>query len=72
MDITELPESAATVLCVLDCGLGMTCREISKETNLPIRTTRYALTILEKKGAIEKKFNFKDGRSVIYRLRCCI
>lgn len=67
--IENLPPSVKFVFKVLEFRGSLTQKEIIEETYLPSRTVRYALNRLMKRGIIEKRVNFKDGRQCLYAVK---
>lgn len=69
IDINNLPNSVVSILCALEDGGEMTRVELVKRTKLGPRAARYAILKLKGLGVLEEKFNFKDGRQKICRLK---
>jgi len=57
------------VFKVLQYNGALTQRQIILESNLPARTARYALALLDRNDFLEKRFNFKDARQILYRIK---
>ncbi len=66
--VRELPPSAKLVAKILEHNELLSQGEIAKETLLPPRTVRYALTRLDDAGVIEVQFCFSDARKRYYCL----
>ncbi|MCL7474746.1 MAG: helix-turn-helix domain-containing protein [Methanosarcinales archaeon] len=47
----------------------LTQKEIVRESYLPPRTVRYALSRLKDEGFLEERFYFKDARQSLYGIR---
>jgi DNA-binding transcriptional ArsR family regulator len=69
IDINNLPNSVVSIMCALEDGGEMTRVELAKRTKLSSRAARYAILKLKGMGVLEEKFNFKDGRQKICRLK---
>lgn len=67
--IEELPPSAKLVFKVLEYSGLLTQKEIVRESYLPPRTVRYALSRLKDEGFLEERFYFKDARQSLYGIR---
>ncbi|MFB6310123.1 MAG: MarR family transcriptional regulator [Salinirussus sp.] len=65
----ELPPSAKLVLKVLEYNGELTQRGLAKETRLPDRTVRHALSHLKDAGLLEERISFTDARRRVYSLR---
>jgi len=63
----DMPPSAKYVYKMLEIYGEATAKDLVKITGLPERTIRYALSILVKKGLVEKKTSLRDVRTNIYR-----
>jgi len=50
----------------------LTKKEIVRESYLPPRTVRYALSRLKDEGFLEERFYFKDARQSLYGIRTAI
>lgn len=68
--VRELPPSAKLVFKVLEMEGELTQKEIVDQTRMPSRTVRYALTELEHRGVVDKRFSFVDARQRLYSLTC--
>ncbi|MCQ8894644.1 MAG: ArsR family transcriptional regulator [Methanolinea sp.] len=66
---TDLPSSAKAVLVLLSDGKERTLNEIIGKVPFSPRTIRNALTRLREGGLIIAKFNFRDARKPLYRLK---
>lgn len=66
--IGDLPPSAKLVYITLRYEGKLTQKELTKETMLPERTTRYALNELVEAGVVSAHINFRDARQRIYVL----
>ena len=66
--VEEMPPSAKLVAKVLDCEGTLTTAELERETLLPARTVRYALSRLTDAGVVESRFAFADARRRRYTL----
>lgn len=64
-----LPSSAQAVFSLLGDGKERTLNEIIGQVAFSPRTIRNALNKLRKSGLIIAKFNFKDARKPLYRLK---
>jgi len=67
--IEDLPPSAKLVFKVLEYGGLLTQKEIVRESYLPPRTVRYALSRLKSEDFLEERFYFKDARQSLYGLK---
>lgn len=67
--IRDLPPSAKLVAKTLEYEGTQTQEQLVRETLLPPRTVRYALTRLEERGVIDVRFSFTDARKRLYTLR---
>ncbi|MCL7415007.1 MAG: MarR family transcriptional regulator [ANME-2 cluster archaeon] len=47
----------------------LTQKEIVRESYLPPRTVRYALSRLKNEGILEERFYFKDARQSLYGIK---
>ena len=63
-----LPPSAKLVLKVLEYHDFMTQREIIRETKLPPRTVRHALSKLVGEGLVTKHVSLRDSRQALFKL----
>ena len=68
MTIGHLPPSAKLVYTVLKPGRQMTQQEIIRETYLPDRTVRYALSRLKAENMLIERLHLVDARQSLYRL----
>lgn len=66
--VRGLPPSAKLVFKVLEMEGELTQRQLTERTLLPPRTVRYALSELEQRGVVEKRFSFADARQRCYSL----
>ncbi|MEM2934498.1 MAG: hypothetical protein QXL78_06180 [Methanocellales archaeon] len=57
------------MLKVLQYNGALTMQQIIFETTLPSRTARYAIALLDRNNFLEKHFNFKDARQILYRIK---
>jgi DNA-binding MarR family transcriptional regulator len=57
---------------VLEYSGLLTQKEIVRESYLPPRTVRYALSRLKDEGFLEERFYFKDARQSLYGIRTAI
>lgn len=64
----KLPLSAKFVFKILEYNGLLTQKEIAEESGLPNRTARYALSILDTEGLIEKRIH-RDARQTLYGLK---
>lgn len=64
-ELQEMPPSAKFVYKMLETEGPSTVKELASKTGLPQRTVRYALSILSKKGLVEKSAN-SWLRQVVY------
>ena len=64
-----LPSSARAVFSLLGDGQERTLNEIIGQVAFSPRTIRNALNKLRKSGLIIAKFNFKDARKPLYKLK---
>ncbi len=67
--IESLPSSAKAVYILLSDGRERTLNEIIGRVSFSPRTIRNALNRLRESGLIIAKFNFRDARKPLYRLR---
>jgi len=67
--IGKLPPSAKLVFKVLEANGQMTQKDIIRETVLPSRTVRYALSRLKDEQILMERFNFSDSRQSLYEIR---
>jgi DNA-binding MarR family transcriptional regulator len=67
--LRDLPPSAKLVAKVLDVHAPLDQAQLSKETLLPNRTTRYALKQLEDADLVTSQVNLRDVRKHVYELR---
>ncbi|MDF1556835.1 MAG: helix-turn-helix domain-containing protein [ANME-2 cluster archaeon] len=67
--IENLPPSAKLVFKVLEYSGSLTQKEIVRESYLPPRTVRYALSRLKNEGFLEERFYFKDARQSLYGIK---
>lgn len=66
--VRGMPPSAKLVFKVLEMEGELTQRQLTERTLLPARTVRYALSELEQRGVVEKRFSFADARQRCYSL----
>lgn len=66
--IEHLPPSAKLVYMVLKPGRQLTQKEIIRETYLPARTVRYALTRLKDEHVLIERLHLIDARQSLYGL----
>jgi transcription initiation factor IIE alpha subunit len=64
----KFPLSAKFVFKILEYNGLLTQKEIAEESGLPGRTVRYALTILDEEGLVEKRMH-RDARQTLYGLK---
>jgi len=67
-NIEHLPPSAKLVYMVLKPGRQLTQKEIIRETYLPARTVRYALTRLKDEHVLIERLHLVDARQSLYGL----
>jgi hypothetical protein len=68
MSIGHLPPSAKLVYTILKPDRQMTQKDIIRETYLPARTVRYALSRLKKEKVLTERLCFVDARQSLYGL----
>jgi len=66
--LQNLPPSAKLVFKTLEYEGNLTQAQLTKETLLPSRTVRYALTRLEDEQFITSQISFVDARQRVYSL----
>ncbi|HEY9246506.1 MAG TPA: helix-turn-helix domain-containing protein [Candidatus Methanoperedens sp.] len=67
--IEDLPPSAKLVFKILEQNGLLTQKQIMRESYLPPRTVRYALSRLKENALLEERFYFKDARQSLYGLK---
>jgi DNA-binding MarR family transcriptional regulator len=67
-NIEHLPPSAKLVYMILKPNRQMTQKDIIRETYLPARTVRYALSRLKEKKVLIERLYFVDARQSLYGL----
>ena len=67
-DIEHLPPSAKLVYTILKPDRQMTQKEIIRETYLPARTVRYALSRLKDEKVLIERLHLVDARQSLYGL----
>jgi len=67
-NIEHLPPSAKLVYTILKPDRQMTQKEIIRETYLPARTVRYALSRLKEENILIERLHFVDARQSLYGL----
>ncbi len=68
MNIGHLPPSAKLVYMILKPGRQLTQKEIIRETYLPARTVRYALSRLKDEKVLVERLHLVDARQSLYGL----
>ena len=66
--IGHLPPSAKLVYKVLETGGQFTQKDLIRETSLPVRTVRYALSRLKEEKILIERHYFIDARQSLYGL----
>ncbi len=66
--IGHLPPSAKLVYKVLETGGQFTQKDLIRETSLPARTVRYALSRLKEEEILIERHYFIDARQSLYGL----
>lgn len=66
--LSDLPPSAKLVYKVLEHNTALTQQQLAKETMLPKRTVRFAVTRLKEAGLVEGRISFRDARQSVYSL----
>ena len=66
--IGHLPPSARLVYKVLETGALLTQKDLIRETSLPSRTVRYAITRLKDEQVLIERHYFTDARQSLYEL----
>ncbi|WP_342765645.1 helix-turn-helix domain-containing protein [Methanolobus chelungpuianus] len=66
--LEKLPPSAKLVFNVLKANGQMTQKDIIRETVLPSRTVRYAISRLKDEQILMERFNFIDSRQSFYEI----
>jgi hypothetical protein len=64
-----LTPSARKVLEVLQDGNEYNLKTLTEMTGVCNRTTRFAVNLLRRNAFIVAKFNFRDARQLLYRLK---
>ncbi len=64
----HLTPSAMALLEVLCDGREYTFKDLTLHSPITPRTIRNAITLLRRQGLIIAKFNFRDGRQILYRI----
>lgn len=64
----HLPPSAKLVYTILKTNSPMTQKDIIRETYLPERTVRYALSRLKEENVLTEYLSITDARQSVYRL----
>ncbi|AEH61627.1 hypothetical protein Mzhil_1792 [Methanosalsum zhilinae DSM 4017] len=67
--IEDMPPSAKLVYKVLEYRGFLTPKEIARESQLPPRTVRYALSRLKGGNFLMEKFCFRDARQILYGVK---
>ncbi len=67
--IEHLPPSAKLVYTILKANRQMTQKDLIRETYLPPRTVRYALSRLKKENVLVERLHITDARQSLYGLR---
>ena len=67
----HLPPSAKLVYAVIRANRQMTQKEIIRESYLPERTVRYALSRLKAENVLTEYLSVADARQSLYRLAPC-
>lgn len=67
-ELKDLPPSAKLVFFVLKEHDSLTQKQLSKETLLPSRTVRYAISQLQEINAVDTQVSFRDARQQVYSL----
>jgi DNA-binding MarR family transcriptional regulator len=66
--IGHLPPSAKLVYTILKANRQMTQKDIIRESYLPERTVRYALSRLKEENVLTEYLSLADARQSLYRL----
>ena len=69
--IGHLPPSAKLVYAIIRANHQMTQKEIIRESYLPERTVRYALSRLKAENVLAEYLSVADARQSLYRLAQC-
>lgn len=64
----HLTPSALALLEVLCDGREYTFKDLTMNSPITPRTIRNAIALLRRQGLIVAKFNFRDGRQILYRI----
>ena len=67
VNAADMPPSAKFVLKILELKGPLTVKELAKETMLPERTVRYALSELLRRELVKRVISLRDARLVYYR-----
>jgi hypothetical protein len=67
--LEKLPPSAKLVFKTLEAKGQMTQKDIIRETILPPRTVRYAISRLKKENVLTERFYFIDSRQSLYDIK---
>jgi len=67
--LEKLPPSAKLVFKTLEANGQMTQKDIIRETILPSRTVRYALSRLKEEKILLERFYFLDSRQSLYEIK---
>ena len=67
--IEHLPPSAKLVYAILKANRQMTQKDLIRETYLPPRTVRYALSRLKQENILVERLHITDARQSLYGLR---
>ncbi len=68
LETMDMPPSAKFVYKMIELLGETTMKDLVKITGLPERTVRYALSLLIRRGLVERIVNLRDTRQRIYRL----
>ena len=67
-EVKDMPPSAKFVLKILEIHGELSMDELEELTGLPKRTIRYALSLLTKRGLVNKIYNLRDARRRLYKI----
>ena len=67
--VSDLPPSAKLIAKVLEYNGTLTQSKLADKSRLSARTTRHALTELDKAGVVDSEISLADARQRLYSLK---